>query len=119
MMTIYAVRHQLQDLGAGGMRLRGLMTLLAVAKVSRQPGKGRGFAAWLWDLLDGRVGELLTSIGTEEAEAAVADEAHIVCMSQVRFSACLDITRRAMRYDHPPPRRGQSRGSLEAFDILT
>ena len=68
---------------AGALRLRVVVGLLAVGRAvaaGAEQGAEQSFLAWLWALLGGDAGPLLTQL---EADAEV-DDAYMICMTEVR-----------------------------------
>jgi hypothetical protein len=98
---------------AGDMRLRLLMTLVAVARANAGPAAGAddGFAPWLWTLLSTDTGRELTRVcpsGSPSEEAAARE----VCR-QLRGNRPGHVRRRVMtvlafdrRFLEIPPFRG-------------
>ena len=70
---------------AGKVRLRTLLGMLAVARAvaaGAAGGADQGFLLWLWALLGSDAGHALTQLDDHAAK----EEAHVVCMTQVRFN---------------------------------
>lgn len=63
-------------LGAGRLRVRVSLTLLAALKAA---GQGGGYGVWLWRLLEGPTGSLILGVDSE----GQAEDAHALCMTQV------------------------------------
>ena len=76
---------------AGGLRLRVLAGLLAVARsvaAGAEEGRNQSFLSWLWALVGTESGRLLTQLG----DGSASDDAYMICMTEVDYRSLKPFT---------------------------